>query len=70
MTVGEFKRWLTENSVSDDMPLWKLDTIIEYGCEYSADYGKDISMAMLHTNTYGLALPPDRRRTEVGVALW
>jgi hypothetical protein len=70
MTTGDFKRWLIENEVSDDTPMWKLGTVIEHGCEYPDDYGMSIESATLHTNTYGIALPKDKQKTEVGVALW
>jgi hypothetical protein len=70
MTVGDFKRWLIENEVSDDMPLWKLGTVIQGGCEYPDDFGTDITVTALHTNNYGIMLPKELQKTEVGVALW
>jgi hypothetical protein len=70
MTVGDFKQWLAENEVSDDMPLWKMKIEYQGGLAYPTDWADDIENIAFHTNTYGIALPKDKQKTEIGVAIW
>jgi hypothetical protein len=70
MNVGDLKRWLTENEVSDDTPLWKPTIEIEGGLEYPGHWGGELDNVQLATETFGLALPRDKQTRETGVMLW
>jgi hypothetical protein len=70
MNVGDFKKWLVENHVSDDTPLWRPSLVEQGGLEYLSGWGGDIENVTLSTEVFGLALPVEKRKRETGVTLW
>jgi hypothetical protein len=70
MNVGDFKKWLVENDVTDDTPLWRPSIAEQGGLEYLGGWGGNVESATLSTEVFGLALPAERQKRETGVTLW
>jgi hypothetical protein len=67
-TVGELKRALED--YPDDMPVWLGNTVIEGGLSYYGGVVKYYLEVTDDTVTFGIALPPEKQRTEHGVVIF
>jgi hypothetical protein len=70
VNVGDLKKWLAENELSDDTPLWKPELVEQGGLEYPNRWGGEIDNVVMATETFGIALPVEKQRRETGVMLW
>jgi len=70
-TVGELKKWLADNNVSDDTEIWLGATEIEGGLDYFMGNCKKYDIeVVLEEQTFGIALPKERQITKKGLVIY
>jgi hypothetical protein len=69
-TLGELKAFLAQLPLPDDAPVWSGDTVTQGGLGYPSGYRHYDVNVLVTPETFGLALPAARQRTEEGVVFW
>ncbi len=68
--VGQLKWFLEVNECPDDMPVWTGNVVYEGGCGYPEGFRHYDVNVQITQQTFGLALPKERQKTETGLMFW